>query len=77
MPQSPAPAPNRDILGKALFRAVGLILMVVLINTVRDGWNGWQVLLTVAIGLPLVGAASFVADRYIQPAVQRRVANRR
>lgn len=77
MPKPPAPASNRDIVAKAAFRAVGLVVMVVLFNTIRDGWNGTQVLLTVAIGIPLVGIASFVADRYIQPAVQRRVANRR
>lgn len=77
MPKAPAPASNRDIVAKAAVRAVGLVVMVVLFNTIRDGWNGGQVLLTVAIGIPLVGIASFVADRYIQPAVQRRVANRR
>ena len=77
MPKPPARATNRDHAVTAVFRAVGLVAVVLLIHAVSDGWDTSYALLTAGIGIPLIAGASFVADRFIPPAVRRRTANRR
>lgn len=76
---NPAPArrSTKDIALKALVRAVALPALVLVINTVRDGWSTSSSLLVLGVGIPLLWVAFFVADRYVQPAVDRRNAQRR
>ena len=74
---TPAAPSSRDIALKALIRAVALPVLVVVINTARDGWSTSSALLVMGIGVPLLWIALFVADYYIQPAVERRTARRR
>lgn len=76
---NPAPPQRstRDVALKALVKAVLLPLLVVVVNTVREGWSPGMTALTMGIGVPLLWGALFVADHYIQPAVDRRNAQRR
>lgn len=74
---TPAAPSSRDIALKALIRAVALPVLVVVINTARDGWSTSSALMVMGIGVPLLWIALFVADYYIQPAVERRTGRRR
>lgn len=67
----------RDVALKALVKAVALPVLVVVFNAVRNGWSTSMAALTLGIGVPLLWIALFVADYYIQPAVERRNAQRR
>lgn len=67
----------RDVALKALIRAVALPVLVVVFNAVRNGWSTSMAAMTLGIGVPLLWIALFVADYYIQPAVERRNAQRR
>lgn len=74
---TPPQRSTRDIALKALVKAVLLPLLVVVVNTVREGWSPGTTALTMGVGVPLLWSALFVADYYIQPAVERKNAQRR
>lgn len=74
---TPPQRSTRDIALKALVKAVLLPLLIVVVNTVREGWSPGTTALTIGIGVPLLWTALFVADYYVQPAVERKNAQRR